>query len=85
MAEAGIETLMPHAPLSRPAINAMITASIYLVSWGAIAWGLREPGVLAAPEAIPGAIAIGTALLPAIIMLMMTMNFLWAVRNVHRR
>lgn len=73
---------MPRAPLSRPAINAMIAASVSLVSWCTIAWGLSEPGVLAATEATPAAIAIGTALLPAIIMPMMTMNFLWAVRKV---
>ena len=73
---------MPRAPLSRPAINVTIAAFVSLVSWCAIAWGLSEPGVLAATEASPGAIAIGTALLPAIIMPMMTVNFLWALRKM---
>lgn len=73
---------MPRAPLSRPAINAMIAASISLASWCAIAWGLSEPGVLAATQATPGAITIGLALLPAILMPMMAMNFLWAVQKV---
>lgn len=74
--------MTPRASLSRPAINAAIAAFISLVSWGAIAWGLSEPGVLTATEATPGAITIGTALLPAIIMPMMMINFLWAVRKV---
>jgi len=73
---------MPRAPLSRPAINAMIAAFISLVSWCAIAWGLSEPGALITTQATPGAIAIGTAMLPAIIMPMMMINFLWAVRKV---
>jgi hypothetical protein len=60
----------------------MIAAFISLVSWSAIAWGLSEPGVLAATEATPAAITIGLALLPAILMPMMTMNFLWAVQKV---
>jgi len=73
---------MPPSPLSRPAINAMIAAFISLVSWCAIAWGLSEPGALTTTQATPEAIAIGTAMLPAIIMPMMMMNFLWAVRKV---
>lgn len=60
----------------------MIAAFLSFVSWCAIAWGLSEPGVLTATQATPGAIAIGAALLPAIIMPMMAMNFLWAVRKV---
>lgn len=73
---------MPRAPFSRPAINATIAALVSLVSWCAIAWGLSEPGVLAATKATPGAITIGLALLPAILMPMMTLNFLWAVLKV---
>ena len=73
---------MPRALLGRPAINAMIAAFISLVSWCAIAWGLSEPGVLTATGSTPGAIAIGTASVPAIIAPGMMIVFLWAVRKV---
>jgi hypothetical protein len=67
---------------SRPPINATVAGVITALSWSAIAWGLTEPGVLEATETTPEGIAIGLALLPAIIMPFVTLNFLWAVRKM---
>lgn len=47
-----------------------------------MAWGLSEPGALVATEVTPRGIAIGAALLPALIMPVLTLNFLWAARKV---
>jgi hypothetical protein len=68
--------------LSRPAVNAIVAAAVTLLSWGAIAWGLQEPGVLAATEGSPGGFAIGLALAPAIIAPMMLLLYLKGVRLV---
>lgn len=69
-------------PLSRPAINAIIAGLVTLVSWGAVVWGLRTPGVLSATENTPGGVAIGLALAPAIIAPMMLALYLKGVRTV---
>lgn len=68
--------------LSRPGISAIVAGALSVFSWGAIAWGLTEPGVLDATETTPGGIAIGLGTLPAIIMPLLTLNFLWAVRKM---
>ena len=76
---------LPRAPapgLSRPAVHAIIAGLIALVAWGAIAWGLTEPGVLSATESTPGGLAIGLALAPAIIAPMMLLLYLRGVRDV---
>jgi hypothetical protein len=70
------------AGLSRPAVHAIIAALVTLVTWGAIAWGLQEPGVLTATEGSPAAGAIGLALAPAIIAPMMLLLYLKGVRAV---
>lgn len=67
---------------NRPATSALIAAIISLLAWGAMAWGLSEPGALVATEVTPRGIAIGAALLPALIMPVLTLNFLWAARKV---
>lgn len=67
---------------NRPATSALIAAIISLLAWGAMAWGLSEPGALVATEVTPRGIAIGAALLPALIMPVLTLNFLWAAQKV---
>lgn len=74
--------MISRTPLSRPAINAVIAGFIALVSWGAMAWGFTQPGALTDTEGNPGAIAIGTAALPALIAPLFLLNFLWAVRKM---
>jgi len=74
---------MANRGLSRPRLNAGIAAAIAVAGLAAIAIGIRE-SALAGGETTLSGVLIGGGIVPALIGIGMTANFLWGARVIDR-
>ncbi len=70
-----------NAGIRNPRLNFWIAVALFVLGSGAIAWGALDMA-LAGAESAGSAIKIGGGILPALIGLLMSFNFRWAVRLV---